>query len=151
MRSHTIMQIIVLTNFNSSQFSGSTYVLYLLYLLVRAFAELRSLPYFDLRLRFLTVLAIFVLGVSVAVFVLRWDSDRFTYIIYYTEYRSQLLHLWSRSLCIFLIRFGTSVLQDNFVAELSFTYKNSAEFLTFYRYEYYKEKKTLTLAPRIFF
>lgn len=78
---------------------GGAYVLYLLYLLVRAFAELRSLPYFDLRLRFLTVLAIFVLGVSVAVFVLR---------------------------------FGTSVLQDNFVAELSFTYKNSAEFLTFY-------------------
>lgn len=78
---------------------GSVYVLYLLYLLVRAFAELRSLPYFDLRLRFLTLLGIFVLAVSVAVFVLR---------------------------------FGTSVLQDNFVAELSFTYKNSAEFLTFY-------------------
>merc|ERR1719259_849179 len=78
---------------------GSVYVLYLLYLLVRAFAELRSLPFFDLRLRFLTLLVIFVLAVSIAVFVLR---------------------------------FGSSVLQDNFVAELSFTYKNSAEFLTFY-------------------
>ena len=33
---------------------------------------------------------------------------------------------------IYVLRFGGSVLQDNFVAELSTHYQNSAEFLSFY-------------------
>ena len=33
---------------------------------------------------------------------------------------------------IYVLRFGASVLQDNFVAELSTHYQNSAEFLAFY-------------------
>jgi len=80
-------------------FVGTVYVLYLLYLLIRSFAELKSLPFFNLRLRFLTLLMVFVLAISIAIFILR---------------------------------FGSTVFQDNFVANLSFTYKNSVEFLTFY-------------------
>jgi len=79
--------------------AGGIYLLYLIYLLVRAYAELRSMPYFDLRLKFMTVLMLIVLSISITITVLR---------------------------------FGSTALQDNFVAELSTHYQNSAEFLAFY-------------------
>ncbi|XP_039260920.2 transmembrane protein 181-like isoform X2 [Styela clava] len=78
---------------------GVAYILYLLFLLVRACSELRLKPYFNLRLRFLTLLTAFVLIISVAIIVLR---------------------------------FGATMLQDNFVADISTQYDNSAEFVCFY-------------------
>ncbi|XP_035216021.1 transmembrane protein 181-like [Stegodyphus dumicola] len=78
---------------------GSIYLVYLFYLIIRAYTELRSMPYFDVRLKFLTALMIIVLSISIAITVLR---------------------------------FGVSVLQDNFVAELSTNYGSSAEFMSFY-------------------
>ncbi|KAK3577395.1 hypothetical protein CHS0354_032242 [Potamilus streckersoni] len=78
---------------------GGIYLLYLLYLLVRAYAELRSMPYFDLRLKFMTLLMLIVLSISIAITVLR---------------------------------FGITALQDNFVADLSIHYENSAEFVSFF-------------------
>ncbi|XP_028914038.1 transmembrane protein 181 isoform X1 [Ornithorhynchus anatinus] len=78
---------------------GAVYILYLLFLIVRACSELRHMPYVDLRLKFLTALTFVVLIISIA---------------------------------ILYLRFGAQVLQDNFVAELSTHYQNSAEFLSFY-------------------
>ncbi|XP_005098892.1 transmembrane protein 181 isoform X2 [Aplysia californica] len=78
---------------------GGFYLLYLLYLLVRAYAELRLMPYFDLRLKFMTALMVIVVSITIAITVMR---------------------------------FGGGVLQDNFVAELSTNYENSAEFVSFY-------------------
>ncbi|EDV42582.1 uncharacterized protein Dana_GF16949 [Drosophila ananassae] len=43
------------------------YVLYLVLLLLRAYTELRSMPYFDMRLKFLTLLMLFVLSISITV------------------------------------------------------------------------------------
>ncbi|XP_007484891.1 transmembrane protein 181 isoform X4 [Monodelphis domestica] len=74
------------------------YILYLLFLIVRACSELRHMPYVDLRLKFLTALTFVVLVISIV---------------------------------ILYLRFGSQVLQDNFVAELSNHYQNSAEFLSF--------------------
>ncbi|KAG8444332.1 hypothetical protein GDO86_009498 [Hymenochirus boettgeri] len=78
---------------------ASTYILYLLFLIIRACTELRNMPYIDLRLKFLTALTFVVLIISIV---------------------------------ILYLRFGSQVLQDNFVAELSTHYHNSAEFLSFY-------------------
>lgn len=78
---------------------GGIYLIYLFYLIVRSYSELRSMPYFDVRLKFLTALMLIVLSISIA---------------------------------ITIMRFGTRVLQDNFVAELTTSYKNSAEFMAFY-------------------
>ncbi|XP_078086135.1 transmembrane protein 181 isoform X4 [Mustelus asterias] len=78
---------------------GSLYILYLVFLIVRACSELKNMPYFDLRLKFLTGLTFIVLVISIV---------------------------------ILYLRFGAKVLQDNFVAELSTHYQNSAEFLSFY-------------------
>ncbi|XP_072358669.1 transmembrane protein 181 isoform X4 [Scyliorhinus torazame] len=78
---------------------GSLYILYLVFLIVRACSELKNMPYFDLRLKFLTGLTFIVLIISIV---------------------------------ILYLRFGAKVLQDNFVAELSTHYQNSAEFLSFY-------------------
>ncbi|XP_069788269.1 transmembrane protein 181 isoform X4 [Narcine bancroftii] len=78
---------------------GSLYILYLVFLIVRACSELKNMPYFDLRLKFLTGLTFIVLIISIV---------------------------------ILYLRFGANVLQDNFVAELSNHYQNSAEFLSFY-------------------
>ena len=36
------------------------------------------------------------------------------------------------TITITVLRFGSTVLQDNFVAELATSYQNSAEFLSFY-------------------
>ncbi|XP_051544425.1 transmembrane protein 181-like isoform X4 [Myxocyprinus asiaticus] len=75
------------------------YVLYLVFLVVRACSELKNMPYTDLRLKFLTALTLVVLVISMV---------------------------------ILYLRFGSKALQDNFVAELSTHYQNSAEFLSFY-------------------
>jgi hypothetical protein len=53
----------------------------------------------DVRLKFLTLLMLVVLSVSIAVVVLR---------------------------------FGVGVLEDHFVSQLNTTYRNSAEFMSFY-------------------
>ncbi|XP_053238261.1 transmembrane protein 181 isoform X1 [Podarcis raffonei] len=78
---------------------AAVYILYLLFLIIRACSELRNMPYVDLRLKFLTALTFVVLVISIV---------------------------------ILYLRFGAQVLQDNFVAELSTHYHNSAEFLSFY-------------------
>ncbi|XP_063773714.1 transmembrane protein 181 isoform X2 [Pseudophryne corroboree] len=78
---------------------ATVYILYLLFLVIRACSELRHMPYVDLRLKFLTVLTFVVLVISIV---------------------------------ILYLRFGSQVLQDNFVAELTTHYQNSAEFLSFY-------------------
>ncbi|CAD5118563.1 DgyrCDS7251 [Dimorphilus gyrociliatus] len=57
------------------------------------------MPYFDVRLKFLTVLMLIVVVVTIT---------------------------------ITSLRYGSSVLEENFVAELSTHYENSAEFLAFY-------------------
>uniref|UniRef100_A0A1A7Z4H2 Transmembrane protein 181 n=1 Tax=Iconisemion striatum TaxID=60296 RepID=A0A1A7Z4H2_9TELE len=75
------------------------YILYLIFLIVRACSELKNMPYSDLRLKFLTALTFVVLVISIV---------------------------------ILYLRFGAKALQDNFVAELSTHYQNSAEFLSFY-------------------
>ncbi|XP_051792974.1 transmembrane protein 181 isoform X2 [Acanthochromis polyacanthus] len=77
----------------------SFYILYLIFLIVRACSELKNMPYSDLRLKFLTALTFVVLVISMV---------------------------------ILYLRFGAKALQDNFVAELSTHYQNSAEFLSFY-------------------
>lgn len=51
---------------------GGIYLLYLVYLLVRAYAELRYMPYFDLRLKFMTALMLIVLAISITIMVLRF-------------------------------------------------------------------------------
>ncbi|XP_015203957.1 transmembrane protein 181 isoform X1 [Lepisosteus oculatus] len=78
---------------------AALYILYLVFLIVRACSELKNMPYVDLRLKFLTALTFVILIISIV---------------------------------ILYLRFGSKVLQDNFVAELSTHYQNSAEFLSFY-------------------
>ncbi|CAG0913304.1 unnamed protein product [Notodromas monacha] len=78
---------------------GALYILMLVHHIVKTYSDLRSMPYFDMRLKFLTVLMLVVLSVSIAVVVLR---------------------------------FGVGVLEDHFVSQLSTTYRNSAEFMSFY-------------------
>uniref|UniRef100_A0A8C4NGY5 Transmembrane protein 181 n=1 Tax=Eptatretus burgeri TaxID=7764 RepID=A0A8C4NGY5_EPTBU len=78
---------------------GSLYVLYLVFLILRACTELRNTPYFDLRLKFLTGL---------------------TFIIF------------CFSLTILILRFGSRVLEENFIPELSTRYRSAAEFLSLY-------------------
>lgn len=55
-------------NFKSYFFiSGGIYCVYLLFLIVKAYTELRSMPFFDMRLKFLTVLMLFVIAITIAV------------------------------------------------------------------------------------
>lgn len=48
------------------------YLLYLSLLILRAYSELRSMPYFDMRLKFLTLLMVFVLSISLTVTMCRF-------------------------------------------------------------------------------
>lgn len=77
----------------------SIYILCLIYLVAKAFTEIRGLPYFDIRLKFLTTLMLIVVIVSIVFMTLRY---------------------------------GRTALHNNFIAELQTTYKNTAEFLTYY-------------------
>ncbi|XP_055618880.1 transmembrane protein 181 [Toxorhynchites rutilus septentrionalis] len=52
--------------------AGAMYLLYLVLLILRAYSELRSMPYFDMRLRFLTLLMLCVLAISLAVTMCRF-------------------------------------------------------------------------------
>lgn len=98
---------------------GAIYLAYLLLLILRAYSELRAMPFFgkdrlfcyklfsfivlcfflDMRLKFLTLLMLVVLSISLTITVLR---------------------------------FGVGVLEDNFVAQLSTQYNSSAQFMSFY-------------------
>ena len=78
---------------------AAIYFIYLIYLVAKAYTEIKGLPYFDIRLKFLTALMLVVVIVSF-VFV--------------------------------MLRYGRTALQNNFIAELETTYKNTAEFLMFY-------------------
>ncbi|XP_065081918.1 transmembrane protein 181 [Ochlerotatus camptorhynchus] len=52
--------------------SGAMYLLYLVLLILRAYSELRSMPFFDMRLKFLTLLMLFVLAISLTVTMCRF-------------------------------------------------------------------------------
>jgi len=78
---------------------GSLYIIYLIVLLIQAFQELKNMPYFDVRLKFLTILMLVVVLIS---------------------------------LVAMFLRFGSAVLEDNFVMDVTTRYHNSAEFLAFY-------------------
>ncbi|CAH2251454.1 transmembrane 181 isoform X1 [Pelobates cultripes] len=54
---------------------ASMYVLYLLFLIIRACTELRNMPYVDLRLKFLTTLTFVVLIISIAILYLRFGAQ----------------------------------------------------------------------------
>uniref|UniRef100_A0A8D3CMS7 Transmembrane protein 181 n=1 Tax=Scophthalmus maximus TaxID=52904 RepID=A0A8D3CMS7_SCOMX len=49
------------------------YILYLIFLIVRACSELKNMPYSDLRLKFLTALTFVVLIISMVILYLRFD------------------------------------------------------------------------------
>ncbi|KAF6213312.1 hypothetical protein GE061_011030 [Apolygus lucorum] len=50
----------------------SLYVVYLLCLILRAYSELRSMPFFDMRLKFLTLLMLMVIAISITITVMRF-------------------------------------------------------------------------------
>uniref|UniRef100_A0A8C6V484 Transmembrane protein 181 n=1 Tax=Naja naja TaxID=35670 RepID=A0A8C6V484_NAJNA len=54
---------------------ATVYILYLLFLIIRACSELRNMPYVDLRLKFLTALTLVVLIISIAIFYLRFGAQ----------------------------------------------------------------------------
>nr|KAF6463396.1 transmembrane protein 181 [Molossus molossus] len=54
---------------------AAAYVLYLLFLVVRACSELRHMPYVDLRLKFLTALTFVVLIISIVILYLRFGAQ----------------------------------------------------------------------------
>ncbi|KAE8749564.1 hypothetical protein FOCC_FOCC003830 [Frankliniella occidentalis] len=83
------------------------YAVYLLYLMLRAYTDLRSMPFFaymlrniyDMRLRFLSLFMMMVVSVT---------------------------------LVLAGMRYGAGVLEDDFVSQLSTTYTSSAHFMCFY-------------------
>nr|XP_033793682.1 transmembrane protein 181 isoform X3 [Geotrypetes seraphini] len=54
---------------------AAMYVLYLLFLIVRACSELQNMPYIDLRLKFLTALTLIVLIISIVILYLRFGAQ----------------------------------------------------------------------------
>ncbi|MED6249396.1 hypothetical protein ATANTOWER_013501 [Ataeniobius toweri] len=50
------------------------YILYLIFLIVRACSELKNMPYSDLRLKFLTALTFVVLIISMVILYLRFGA-----------------------------------------------------------------------------
>nr|KAF6508642.1 transmembrane protein 181 [Rousettus aegyptiacus] len=54
---------------------AAVYILYLLFLIVRACSELRHMPYVDLRFEFLTVLTFVVLVISIVILYLRFGAQ----------------------------------------------------------------------------
>ena len=51
-----------------------SYILYLVFLIIRAFGELQNMPYFDIRLKFMAILMFSVVIVCILVTVLRYSS-----------------------------------------------------------------------------
>ncbi|ODM90187.1 Transmembrane protein [Orchesella cincta] len=54
---------------------GICYLVYLTYLILKAYSELRSMPYFDLRLKFLTGLMLIVIKLTIAITYMRFGMD----------------------------------------------------------------------------
>lgn len=54
--------------------SGSLYILFLLYLLVRAYIRLRRVPYFGIRLKFTSGFMLIVMCISIAILMLRFGT-----------------------------------------------------------------------------
>jgi hypothetical protein len=52
--------------------SGAMYLLYLALLILRAYSELRSMPFFDKRLKFLTIFMLFVMTITITVTISRF-------------------------------------------------------------------------------
>lgn len=78
---------------------GLSYILYLVFLIIRAFSELQNMPYFDIRLKFMAILMF-----SVVIIVILMIG----------------------------LRFGSRIMEENFVPEWTSQYKNSVEFLSIY-------------------
>ncbi|KAF6021228.1 TMEM181 [Bugula neritina] len=78
---------------------AALYTLFLFYLFITAFIELRNVAYFGLRLRFAAVYMVVIFSVSLAILILR---------------------------------FGTQILDESFVSEISTRYGSAAEFLSLY-------------------
>ncbi|MBN3300177.1 TM181 protein, partial [Amia calva] len=53
---------------------ASLYILYLIFLIVRACSELKNMPYVDLRLKFLTALTFVVLIISIVILYMRFGA-----------------------------------------------------------------------------
>uniref|UniRef100_A0A8C0D5T6 Transmembrane protein 181 n=1 Tax=Balaenoptera musculus TaxID=9771 RepID=A0A8C0D5T6_BALMU len=86
---------------------AAMYILYLLFLIVRACSELRHMPYVDLRLKFLTALTFVVLIISIVILYLRFGAqvlqDNFVaelsthyqnYILSWKDVRSEFLSFY---------------------------------------------------------
>ncbi|XP_030849942.1 transmembrane protein 181 isoform X2 [Strongylocentrotus purpuratus] len=54
---------------------GGFYVLYLLFLVIRAFTELRSLPYMNLRLKVMTMLMLVVVAATITITIMRYGVN----------------------------------------------------------------------------
>ncbi|XP_060526365.1 transmembrane protein 181 [Cylas formicarius] len=54
---------------------GSIYAIYLVYLILKAYSELRSMPFFGLRLKFLTLLMLVVLTAGATITTFRFGVD----------------------------------------------------------------------------
>nr|SVE76910.1 EOG090X03I5 [Daphnia lumholtzi] len=52
--------------------ASAVYLAYLVLLMIKVYSELRSMPFFDMRLKFLTLLVLFVLGISISVTFFRY-------------------------------------------------------------------------------
>uniref|UniRef100_A0A8C5CEP9 Transmembrane protein 181 n=1 Tax=Gadus morhua TaxID=8049 RepID=A0A8C5CEP9_GADMO len=81
------------------------YILYLIFLVVRACSELKNMPYSDLRLRFLTSLTLVVLIISMVILYLRFGAKALQ---------------------------DNFVADEVLVSDVSFTRNLPAEFLSFY-------------------
>nr|CAG4640732.1 EOG090X03I5 [Eulimnadia texana] len=55
--------------------AAAVYLAYLLLLMLKAYRELRNMPFFDMRLKFMTLLVLFVLCMSISVTTLRFGID----------------------------------------------------------------------------
>ncbi|XP_034244090.1 transmembrane protein 181 [Thrips palmi] len=53
---------------------GGLYAVYLLFLMLRAYTDLRSMPFFDMRLRFLTFFMMVVIGVTLTLAGMRYGA-----------------------------------------------------------------------------
>ncbi|ELK34810.1 Transmembrane protein 181 [Myotis davidii] len=110
---------------------AAVYVLYLLFLVVRACSELRHMPYVDLRLKFLTALTFVVLVISIIILYLRFGAqvlqDNFVAELS-THYQNYILSLmlrasrWSVPPAEFLSFYG---LLNFYLYTLAFVYSPS--------------------------
>jgi len=109
-----------LTKFNLFQLSfylvGIIYILYLLFLIIRAFGELHNMPYFGVSFLYYFNEKFFFFDLDIRL--------KFTTIL--------MLCVISISIFITTLRFSSGIFEENFVPELASRYKNSVEFLSVY-------------------